>query len=59
MPFDNERKIVVCDGCRVKFPFEHRCHGENAFVLGFATGKPCECPTCVNKAAKKEEFWDH
>lgn len=42
----------ICDGCRGKEPFEHKCHGENAGVLGFKTNKPCECRICQ---CQKEE----
>ncbi len=45
-PFACRPEPVICDGCNVFHPHEHRCHGENAFVHGEATGKPCECPLC-------------
>jgi len=31
-------KIVICDGCNVRKPFEHRCHGE---------GCNCDNPVCM------------
>lgn len=37
---------VICDGCNVREPFEHRCHGEQSVVMGEQTGKPCECQPC-------------
>lgn len=55
MPFDNERHPAnICDGCRGKKPEEHKCHGENAGVLGFKTNKPCECRICAEKASYKK-----
>lgn len=30
----------LCDGCNVREPFEHRCHGDDG-------GRSCECPECV------------
>ena len=39
-----ERRI--CDGCNVREPFEHRCHGSQATVRGERTGLPCECSEC-------------
>jgi len=38
--------MIICDGCNVREPFEHRCHGERSVVLGQHTNKPCECPEC-------------
>jgi len=38
--------LVVCDGCNVNLPFEHRCHGDRAMVSGEQTGKPCRCVDC-------------
>lgn len=43
MPYDDERKPLLCDGCRVKPPLVHQCSGANAFVMGFRSGKSCEC----------------
>lgn len=37
---------IICDGCNVRAPHEHRCHGENASVSGEATGKRCQCREC-------------
>ena len=42
----SEPKLLICDGCNVRAPFEHRCHGDRAFVNGEATGKPCQCEDC-------------
>jgi hypothetical protein len=39
-------KLLICDGCNVRPPFEHRCHGDRAFVRGEATGKSCQCEDC-------------
>lgn len=41
-----EQKFLICDGCNARSLFEHRCHGDRAFVNGEATGKPCQCPDC-------------
>jgi len=37
---------VICDGCNVRDPWEHRCHGKEAVVREEQTYKPCECPRC-------------
>jgi hypothetical protein len=42
-------KPLLCDGCNVSVPFEHRCHGRNAFVRGERTGQPCECSECMGQ----------
>ena len=43
----NDRKnLLICDGCNVRPPFEHRCHQNRAFVNGESTGKSCQCPDC-------------
>lgn len=36
---------IICDDCNTLHG-EHKCHGENAFVRGEPTGKPCECREC-------------
>lgn len=41
----------VCDGCNVKEPWEHRCHGDDAVVLGERVGGPCRCTDDVCLAA--------
>lgn len=38
--------MLICDGCKVVFHYEHRCHGETAVVEGDQTGRPCECQPC-------------
>jgi hypothetical protein len=38
--------LVICDGCNVALPHEHRCHGENAQMAGMPVNKPCNCPIC-------------
>jgi|GEM_PF-4382766 len=40
------RSLVICDGCSVELPFEHRCHQELARVNGEHVGKPCQCAVC-------------
>lgn len=37
---------VICDGCAVREPWEHKCHGTNIVVRGEHTTKNCECPRC-------------
>ncbi len=37
---------VICDGCNVREPFEHRCHGYRSVVRGESTDKICECKDC-------------
>lgn len=37
---------VICDGCNVRPPFEHRCHGQRSVVRGEQTDKKCQCPDC-------------
>src|SRR5208282_1618027 len=37
---------IICDGCSVREPWEHRCHGSNSYVNGERTGLSCECPDC-------------
>lgn len=36
-------KKHICDGCRVREPFEHRCHKTNIYEFGDFTGADCEC----------------
>lgn len=38
--------LLICDGCNVRWPHEHRCHGDQARVDGEPTEGPCECPDC-------------
>lgn len=33
----------LCDGCDVREPFEHRCHGSDG---AWMDGRSCECPEC-------------
>lgn len=39
--------LILCDGCRVQRPFEHRCHGEHSAIMGEQTGRRCECRECL------------
>ena len=43
-------KTVICDGCNVIGPWEHRCHGLNASVQSEPIGRPCECQICNDEA---------
>jgi len=44
----------ICDGCNVREPWEHRCHGARAVVRGQQTGLPCQCKdaSCVERGAQ-------
>ena len=42
----DQSNLLICDGCAVQSPFEHRCHGNMAFEHGEPTGKSCQCPDC-------------
>lgn len=53
MALAREYKMIICDGCNVNAPFEHRCHEHNAMIRGETTNKSCECPVCQ---AEKEAF---
>jgi hypothetical protein len=33
----------LCDGCRVREPFEHRCHGDDGAWMG---DPACTCEEC-------------
>lgn len=46
---------IICDGCNVRDPFEHRCHGSNSYVRGERVGLPCECWQCleIESAARR------
>src|SRR3989344_9252547 len=39
----NPSQVTICDGCKVRKPFEHRCHGSRSMVRGEQSGKPCQC----------------
>lgn len=41
-----QNQPLICDGCNVRTPWEHRCHGERAQVRGEPTGKRCQCAEC-------------
>jgi NTP pyrophosphatase (non-canonical NTP hydrolase) len=47
--------MIICDGCNVRDPWEHRCHGSNAYVRGERTGLPCECHQCREDASKARQ----
>jgi hypothetical protein len=38
---------VICDGCRVRGSWEHRCHGQLARVNDETAGRACECTECA------------
>ena len=37
---------IICDGCNVNLPHEHRCHGNRSVVRGERMDKPCQCLDC-------------
>jgi hypothetical protein len=42
------RRYVICDGCNVRPPFEHRCHEDRPHVNGALVEGRCECDLCVD-----------
>lgn len=42
----DDKQKVICDGCRVTAPFEHRCHGERVQVAGESVAGSCQCVEC-------------
>lgn len=43
------QRVKLCDGCAVRKPWEHRCHGLDApeiVVHGERVRGPCECSEC-------------
>jgi len=38
--------IMICDGCNVREPHEHRCHEDRCTVGGEFVEGTCECPEC-------------
>lgn len=42
-----DAKPIICDGCNVRHPFEHRCHGSRAMVMGRQTNRSCQCTDCA------------
>jgi hypothetical protein len=39
---------IICDGCNVRHPFEHRCHRTHITILGERTKLNCQCNLCLN-----------
>ncbi len=51
-----ERKTpVICDGCAVRPPHEHKCHVQPIMVCGERTEVKCECPLCNEIACMSVE----
>lgn len=51
------RTPILCDGCNVREPFEHRCHGYSApriQVAGEWVNASCECEDCTAPAPRTE-----
>ena len=40
------KKAIICDGCNVRKPWEHRCHREHALVMDKSANHRCECADC-------------
>lgn len=38
--------VTICDGCNVREPFEHRCHGSRMQVRGENVIGACQCEDC-------------
>ena len=51
--------MVLCDGCNVKAPHEHRCHGSGPITVhGDRKEMACECIPCNNPpSAEKLQEW--
>lgn len=44
---ENQQQLMICDGCNVNKPWEHRCHGiEKIARFGDILPTACECPEC-------------
>lgn len=44
---DDQQHLMICDGCNVHKPHEHRCHGLNTITrFGDILSTACECPGC-------------
>ena len=37
---------IICDGCNVPPPREHRCHVSKSVIRGKQTNRQCQCPGC-------------
>ena len=44
----------ICDGCAVREPHEHRCHGKNIVVRGEFTKLICACPNPLCKEQQRK-----
>lgn len=45
---DQQEAKLLCDGCKVNWPHEHRCHGTDRIrVNGELVTGPCECRECA------------
>jgi hypothetical protein len=40
------REPLICDGCRVREPHEHRCHVFPVLVDGEEVREVCQCREC-------------
>jgi len=43
---DTEKDLLICDGCNVRKPHEHRCHRSPITQYGVMLEKACECLEC-------------
>lgn len=51
-PVERPGYPILCDGCRVRGPWEHRCHGNMARVDDEPAGGPCVCPECAPRSGQ-------
>lgn len=50
---------IICDGCNVREPHEHRCHGQGPIMVqGDRQDIACECEPCNNHpSSEKLQAW--
>ncbi len=47
---------IICDGCNVRYPHEHRCHEDRPQVRGEHVFGTCSCPDCHPSAEELAAF---
>jgi len=53
-----EREPLICDGCRVRWPHEHRCHRGRMQIQGEPVAGWCACPDCAELYSQPVEHGD-
>lgn len=49
---------IICDGCNVQEPYEHRCHGQNQISIGGEIQDgACDCECQRQPTAKSLATW--